>query len=153
VIKLVKYTTGVPVRHAPAFFLLALLLPQRQCSVVSPDGIKGKVEEALRPYFPNARGQVAPQQQAIIGLTCTQGVGPGFVAQMQKYIATDREINQQLSLVQFAPLLGGAHYRYFLLGFDGGWVRYDLDAHRVDAISMTPEVLQEYRQTCGFSSQ
>jgi hypothetical protein len=136
--------------RAPAFFILALLLQQRQCSMVSPDAVKGKIEESLRPYFPNAVGQVAPQQQAIIGFTCTQGVGPGFVAQMQKFIASDREINQQLSLIQFAPLLGGAHYRYFLLGFDGGFVRYDMDAHRVDALNMTPQVLQSYRQTCGF---
>jgi hypothetical protein len=85
-----------------------------------------------------------------MGLTCTQGVGPKFVEEMQKHIASDREINQQLSYVQFAPLLGGAHYRYYLLGFDGGWVRYDLDAHRVDTMSMTPQVLQAYRQTCGF---
>ena len=139
-------------RHT-AIVLFALLLQQRQCSMVSPDAIKAKVEEALRPYFPNARGQVAPQQQAIIGLTCTQGVGSAFVAQMQKFIASDREINQQLSLIQFAPLLGGAHYRYFLLGFDGGWVRYDLDAHRIDALNMTPDVLRGYRQACGFSSQ
>ncbi|MGA2882190.1 MAG: hypothetical protein ABSG13_24830 [Bryobacteraceae bacterium] len=61
---------------------------------------------------------------------------------MQKFVATDREITQQLNLLQFAPLLGGAHYRYFLLGFDGGWVRYDMDAHTVDTVNMTPEALQ-----------
>ncbi len=118
--------------------------------MASPDAIRGKVEDALRPYFPNARGQVNPQQQAIIGFTCAQGVGPGFVAQMQKFIASDRAINQQLSLIQFAPLLGGAHYRYFLLGFDGGFVRYDMDAHTVDATIMPPALLQGYRQTCGL---
>ena len=98
-------------------------------------------------------GQVAPQQQAIIGFTCTQGVGPSFVAQIAAYIAGDRKINQDLSQVQLVPLLGGPHYRYFWLVFDGGFVRYDLDTHRVDAFNTTPEVLQGYRRACGFSSQ
>jgi hypothetical protein len=78
-------------------------------------------------------------------------MGQQFVEKMQAYIATDRQITQQLGMVQFAPLLGGAHYRYFLLGFDGGWVRYDMDAHQVATLMMTPQALQAYRQTCGFN--
>ena len=136
--------------RTPALLLFALLLQQRQCSMVSPEAIKGRVEDALRPYFPNAQGLANPQTQAIIGFTCTQGMGQQFVEKMQAYIAADRQINQQLGMVQFAPLLGGAHYRYFLLGFDGGWVRYDMDAHQVATLSMTPQALQSYRQTCGF---
>jgi hypothetical protein len=137
-------------RHTQAFLLIPLLFVQRQCGMVSPDAIKGKVEEALRPYFPKAQGVVVPQQQAIMGLTCSQGVGPGLVEKMQTYIAGDREINQQLGMVRFAPLLGGAHYRYFVLVFDGGMVRYDLDARKVEAVGMTPQALEIYDQACGL---
>lgn len=140
--------------NARAFFLLfPLLLFQRQCNMASPDAIKGKVEEALRPYFPNAHGLILPDQHIIAGLTCTQGVGMGLVTKMQVYIAGDRQINQELGMVQFAPLLGGAHYRYFMLGFDGGWVRYDMDGHLVDSVTMTPQALQAYRQVCGLAPQ
>lgn len=93
---------------------------------------------------------VAPQQQAILGFTCTQGVGADFVAKIAAYIATDRKINQELSYVQFAPLLGGAHYKYYWLVFDGGFVRYDLDTHQIEAFNATPQVFQAYRQACGF---
>lgn len=140
-------------RHAPAFFLLALLLPQRQCDLASPQAIQGKVEEALRPYFPNAKGLVEPQQHIIVGLTCTEGVGPELVQKMQGYIAGDRNISQQLSMVGLAPLFGGAHYRYFMLAFDGGWIRYDMDAHLIGTLTMTPQSLESYRQKCGFSTQ
>jgi hypothetical protein len=131
--------------------VFALLLQQRGCNMASPGAIKSKVEDSLRPYFPNAQGLVEPQQQAIIGLTCTQGMGQQFVEKMRVYIATDRVINQQLGMVQFAPLLGGAHYRFFLLGFDGGWVRYDMEAHQVATLPMTAQALQMYRNTCGFN--
>lgn len=136
-----------------AFALFALLLQERQCSIVSPDGIRGKVEQNLRPYFPNVRGVVAPQQQTIMGFTCAQGVGTDFVAKIAAYIVTDRKTIQDLSYIQFAPLLGGAHYKYFWLVFDGGFIRYGLDTHQIEAFNTTPQVLQVYRQTCGFSSQ
>jgi hypothetical protein len=136
--------------RAPAFFLFALLLQQRQCSMVSPDAIEGQVEQALRPYFSNARGRAIPQTQAIFAYTCTQGVTPEFVAKIAAYIGGDRDINQKLNMVQFAPLLGGAHYRYFLLGFDGGWVRYDLDAHKISVETMRPLALEAYKKACGF---
>jgi hypothetical protein len=136
--------------RAPVFFLFALLLQQRQCSMVSPDGIKGQVEQNLRPYFPNARGVVAPEQQTIMGFTCAQGVGTDFVIKIAAFITTDRKINQQLSNIQLVPLLGGAHYKYFWLIFDGGFVRYGLDTHQIEAFNTTPQVLQVYRQTCGL---
>jgi|SRR5580693_6116387 hypothetical protein len=136
--------------RAPVFFLFALLLQQKQCSMVSPDGIKGKVEDSLRPYFPNARGVVAPQQGTIMGFTCAQGVGTDFVAKIAAYIVTDRKTLQELSYIQFAPLLGGARYKFFWLVFDGGFIRYDLDTHQIEAFNTTPQVLQAYRQTCGF---
>lgn len=118
--------------------------------MVSPDAIKGQVEDALHPYFPNARGMVDLQHQAIVGFTCTQNVGLDFVEKLVPYLAGDRDINGKLNQVQWAPLLGGAHYKYFFLFFDGGWVRYDFDAHRFDAFNMTPQVLQGYRQACGL---
>ncbi len=137
-------------RSAPAFFLLLLLLQQRQCNIFSPEGLKGKIEDALRPYFPNARGVIAPQQQTLMGFTCVQGVGSEFVAKVAASIVADRKTIQDLSYIQFAPLLGGAHYKYFWLVFDGGFIRYDLDTRQIAAFNSTPQVLQAYRQTCGF---
>jgi hypothetical protein len=136
----------------PAVFLLALLLQQRECGLVSPDAIKGHVEDALRPMFPNARSQADPQHQAILAFTCAQGVGPDFVAKLVPYLAGDRDTNQKLQWGGLALSVGGAHYRYILLFFDGGWVRYDLNTHGFDAFNMTPAVLQGYRQACGFPS-
>jgi hypothetical protein len=147
-----RYTRdeGIPEPSMRLTFVLFALLLQQRCNMASPEAIKGKVEDALRPYFPNARGMVNPQTQAIIGFTCTQGMGQQFIEKMQTYIATDRQIHQQLGMVQFAPLLGGAHYRYFLLVFDGGSVRYDIETQQVATLTIAPQVLQIYRQTCGF---
>lgn len=143
--------------RTPAFFLFALLLQQRHCNLASPEAIKGMAEDMLHPYFPNARVIANPQQQALIAFTCTQGVGPQLVAQLQQYIATDRTIVEKLSWVQladgFSPLLGGAHYKYLLLGFDGGWVRYDIDTRQIATLGMAPQALQAYKQVCGFTSQ
>ena len=92
-------------RHT-AIVLFALLLQQRQCSMVSPDAIKAKVEEALRPYFPNARGQVAPQQQAIIGLTCTNSNTAQVKLDTQESTMGQSKLQQYFALLNLGSLWG-----------------------------------------------
>lgn len=140
-------------RQAQCLLLFVLLVPQRQCNLLSPEGLKGQIEDALRPYFPNVRAFVDPQRQGMAGFTCTQGLGSDFVLKVQGYMATDRDIQQKLNLIPIAGLFSGSHYKYFLLGFDGGFIRYDFDTRQIDTLAMNSAALQTYRQTCGFSAQ
>ena len=140
-------------RQKVSLCVVPVLLLLRQCDVASPEAIKRKTEEQLRPFFPNARALVLPQRQAIIGFTCTQGVGVGFVSKMQEFVARDPQIKQDMELIRLAPLMGGAHYRYFLLAFDGGLVRYDLDARRVEGLTAAGLLPSLYEKTCGFQPQ
>jgi hypothetical protein len=134
-----------------AFCLLSALLPQQQCgNLASPEAIKGKVEEAMREDFPNARARIFPRQGAILALTCTQGVSMPFVIQIRDFIAKDQELNQKLGMIRLAPLVGGAHYQNLMLAFDGGVIVYDLDARTLAVVPPRPEMLDAYRKDCGF---
>lgn len=134
----------------PAFalcFALAAIAPQRNCNFGSPEQIGQYVQQALQPYFPNTHAVVIRQSHAILAITCTQGISPQFVDKLKAFIASDADMGQQLAKVNLTGLLG---YRYFVLGFDGGWIWYDIQNKTVDTRPLPDTYAQQYNQTCGF---
>jgi len=118
--------------------------------MASADNIQAKVETALQPYFANARGEVLPKYQTIAGLTCMTGVGQELPAKIAGAIAADKEIMQELNMIQLAPLVGGANYRYFVLGFDNGMIRYEIPTRQFIVAPPPPGYAEHYRQVCGL---
>lgn len=128
----------------------ALLLFQQQCNVTSPDALKSKAEDYLRPYFPNAKVMLAPSRQNVIVLTCTHGIGPSLLPKFQDAIANDSRITTFAPLAQLAlQAVNGAHYRSFLLYFDSGIIQYDLDAKQVSIHPITQQQAAQYDIDCG----
>jgi len=136
-------------RTALALCFVSLLLPQRQCNVASPDKLKEATESHLRGYFPNVKAILLPAKQSVVALTCTQGIGPDLLPKFQQAIAQDQELNKEIPLFQFGvQIVGGGHYRYFLLYFDSGMIQYDLDAKQISVLGLTEQQLQSYRTVC-----
>src|ERR1700683_4940405 len=137
-------------------FALLAVAPQRQCaitSLMSPEVIQDQFQQKINPYFPNAKVSVAPNLHAIVVYACTHGTGEAFVGSIRDFIAADRGINQALGYLQFAPLIGGAHYQFLILEFDSGSVVYNLDAKNLAAVPMAANGAQEYTQACGIKNE
>lgn len=141
-------------RRAIVLCSLLLLLPQRQCALASPDKLKEFTEDKLRGYFPNVKVLLIPQSQILVAFTCTQGIGPDLLPKFQQSIAQDPDL-KYMPLVQLGvEAAQGAHYRYFVLNFDSGFIRYDADTQQVSVVKPnTVEQMQIYQHRCGFDSQ
>jgi hypothetical protein len=143
-------------RMVLTFCLFAVALQQQNCSdsireMRSPEKTKGMVEEKLQPYFPNVKAVMLPEKHAILALTCVQGAGPEFVGKIRDLILNDPETTKPLAMLKVLPFIGGARYRYFVLGFDNGWVWYDIDNRTVSMPPVQDAYVAGYRQDCGFS--
>jgi hypothetical protein len=131
--------------------LLALLVPQQQCSLsnlTSPDSIKQRVESSLQPYFPNAKAEVLPSQGIILGFTCMYGAGPDFLPKIASAIASDKDTLRALSYLPYLSLVG-VNYRYFAIGFDNGLLRYDVQSKQFATIAPFQGYTEIYRSKCG----
>lgn len=137
----------------PALFLCSLLFVvfQQQCNPLSPDSIKAKAETELHPYFPRAVVIPLPEKESIVALTCTQGDGPELLHALKDHMAQDRSMNDKLVLAQTVLHVAGARYRYLLLYFDTGVIRYDLSAREISVkYEVPPNDLESYNRHCGF---
>lgn len=137
-------------RHTLFLCSLFLLAFQQQCNLTSPDSVKQVTESHLRGYFPNAVVTPHPEKEVIIAVTCTQGIGPDLLQQLQQHIAQDRDLANKLALAQIAFKATGVNYRNILLFFDAGVIQYDLVAHQVAVHPLLPKAIEGYKTTCGF---
>jgi hypothetical protein len=129
--------------------LLFSLLQQKTCKLATPEHIQAEFLTKLTPYFSNAKVEFAQirGENAIIALTCIQGAGPALVDEALQMLRAQRRAIAQLELV---PKLGGARYKYIVLGFDSAMIIYDIDSGQMAVGNPTPDYLVGYGGTCAL---
>jgi hypothetical protein len=129
--------------------LLFALFQQKTCKLATPEHIEADFLQTLTPYFPHAQIQFAQLQgnNSVIALTCVQGAGPALVNEALQMLQAQRSKISQLKLV---PKLGGARYKYIVLGFDSAVIVYDVDTGQMAAARPPADFLTGYYGACGL---
>ncbi|HZU32595.1 MAG TPA: hypothetical protein VFB79_15870 [Candidatus Angelobacter sp.] len=118
---------------------------------MSPDAIAQKYQDGLRPYFPHARAQAVPQQETLLGLTCTQGDGPALVDKVKDMLPETEDVKQLKMLRSYGPILGAKTYHFAALGFQSGIIRLNVDTWQAERLEPWTGYSQFYDAACGFT--
>ena len=116
-----------------------------------PQAVRQKFEDALHPYFVNAKAQAIPEKQLIIGLSCIQGAGPELVSKVADFLVSNQQLAQLRTLRTYGPILGSPSYKYVALGFDSWVIRLDVDTWRISYHRPWLGYSEQYAATCGLS--
>jgi hypothetical protein len=143
-------------RIAGFFLPLLFLFSQQSCDLASmfnarPEQVKASFQQALSPYFPNARVEVLPAQQTLEAFACTRGTGPQLTQEVAKFIRTNPQVGQLRTLRNWGNVLSAPSYRYVGIVFDTETVAYDVDTGAIAVVPTEERIRQGYNTICGFS--
>ena len=136
-------------RHCLAIMLISTLqIPS--CDLTGgPGKVRLRTETQLQQYFPNGHASVFPEQETIVAVTCTHGLGKPVIEEIGKYLENTRGI-QRLQQARDLPLKLSP-YRYFRLEFEDYYIRLDADTRRHWVLPSDHQFRDRYKVTCGIA--
>jgi hypothetical protein len=115
-----------------------------------PSQIADKANESIRPYFPNVRTIVLPEQGTIIALTCSTGTGPELVNQVARVLPGIQGVQQLRTLRNLGALSHSHTYSTLILGFEESAVVYSVDSGQIKSVfEMPPNYGEQYSHECS----
>jgi hypothetical protein len=118
------------------------------CDLGDPQSVQPQIEEALRPYFPNVKAVVLPQQHAIVGLSCLDNVGDELVKMVPPAVAS----NPAMSKLKLLRMIPGSSYNLVAIGFPQGLAFYNVDTGATGTTVGDASYATWYRQQCGLGT-
>ena len=112
-----------------------------------PDAVESQTETQLLKYFPHAHAIASAEQESIIAVTCTRGLGKAAIEEIGKYLE-DKPGIQRLIEARHYPLKVSP-YRFFVLAFDEYRIRLDTDTQQRWILPSDPKSREQYEQVCG----
>ena len=135
----------MPYRFA---IVLMAILQIPSCDLTGgPAKVQKRTETELRQYFPNGRAIVLPEQETIVAVTCTHGLGKPVIELMVKYLENLQGI-QQLHDARHWPLKFSP-YHFLTLEFEEYYIRLDTDTKQRWLAPSDSQVRLQYKAVCA----
>lgn len=137
-------------RSTLRFVLLMVLVFTNDGFAIGPDQIKSNFENAIRPYFQNAKVVLQPDHHVVFGLTCIEGAGPKLADQAARSLEDQLGPNGLMTSVERA-FLAAYGYTSIVVGFDHYIAVFNIQNRTAWSKPITdPGYQQFYRRECGL---
>ncbi|PSH05152.1 MAG: hypothetical protein CXZ00_03065 [Acidobacteria bacterium] len=135
------------------FATLALMLVTIGCTDMgNPESVARQADEAIRPYFPNVRTRVFPDEGIIVAFTCSLGTGSQLSRTVAEMLPNIKEFSSLKTLRNWGGIFGSHTYGIVALGFEDSMVTYNIDTGESKmGTSLGQKYIADYKSECGLS--
>jgi hypothetical protein len=135
------------------FTLLAVFLTATQSIAMGPEQIKSNFENALRPYFQNARIILQPEHHVVFGFACIEGAGPQLANQAAQAMEQQLGPNGLMTSVE-RTFLAAYGYTSIVVGFDNYFAVFNIQTRQAWSKPVSdPGYQQMYRRECNLGAR